>query len=88
LNKRLGLYPESVAVRIKLNDGPELVLRAALADVMESLAISLKSGEPFRVKLPEGTFELEPGRVVSVTLDQNLVGENGAQSAHPPAVPA
>ena len=77
-----------MAVRIKLDEGPDLVIRASLGEVSETLAAALKSGEPIRVKIPDGTFELRPERVVSVTNEPEPAEANGAQSAPRRAVPA
>jgi hypothetical protein len=79
-----------MAVRIKLDEGPDLVIRASLAEVTEALSTALKSGEPIRVKIPDGTFELRPERVVSVTneSDPEPVEANGARSAPRRVVPA
>src|SRR4051812_3463809 len=84
----LPVYPETVAVLIKLDEGPDLVLHASLADVTEALSAALKSGDRIRVNVPDGTFELNPNRVVSVTTEPDQPEENGARAGQRRAVPA
>ena len=80
-----------MAVRIKLEEGPDLLIRATLTEVTSALAAAHESGEALPVKTSNGTFELKPERVLSVTTEPDPEPmENGASehSATAEAAPA
>jgi len=66
-------------VRIKLNDGPDLLVKATLAEVTAALNAATQANEPIVVNLPSGTFELNPGQVVSLAEEQQGLVENGQE---------